>query len=500
MKKSYRFTAIGFLFFCSSTVFANNIQVSNVGISGQNTAQDYSFVTFDLSWENSWRISVGPSNWDAAWIFIKFRVNNGPWTHARLNYVNGTSDGHTVPGGVSVRTANDGLSYGLGVFIHRSVDGSGAVNWQNIQLRWNYGLNGVADNDLVDVQVFAVEMVYVPQGEFQVGSGVGGIEIGKFYRAPLTSSTFQISSEAAITIGTNAGNLYYATQGSPNIGDQLGPVPAVFPKGFNGFYIMKYEVSQDQWVSFFNTLTDTQKGNRDVTDATHKNSDNEVARNTIAWTGTGNATTTTPNRPINYVSWDDGNAYLDWAALRPMSELEFEKACRGPLPSVPNGFAWGSANIHTPGSAYSLSADGSPNETITNPGEGVGNTAYQATMTGFGGPLRCGIFAASAVNKNREETGGSYYGIMELSGNLYERTVSLGLPAGRAYTGVHGNGIITAAGDANVSNWVTSGGYRGGSYSNGTNFLRVSDRFDASLTSDLTNSRVGAPRGVRTAD
>ncbi len=131
---------------------ANNIQISNVGITGQNKALHYSLVKFDLGWENSWRISVGPSNWDAAWVFIKYRVNSGPWQHARLNYVNGTADGHTAPAGASIRTANDGLSYGLGAFIHRSADGSGNVNWQNVQLRWNYGLSGVGDDDLVDVR------------------------------------------------------------------------------------------------------------------------------------------------------------------------------------------------------------------------------------------------------------------------------------------------------------------------------------------------------------
>jgi hypothetical protein len=31
-------------------------------------------VNFNLSWDNSWRSSVGPSNWDAAWVFVKFMV------------------------------------------------------------------------------------------------------------------------------------------------------------------------------------------------------------------------------------------------------------------------------------------------------------------------------------------------------------------------------------------------------------------------------------------
>ena len=54
-------------------LFANNIQISNVSITGQNTASKYKMIQFDISWENSWRTSTEQSNWDAAWIFIKYR-------------------------------------------------------------------------------------------------------------------------------------------------------------------------------------------------------------------------------------------------------------------------------------------------------------------------------------------------------------------------------------------------------------------------------------------
>ena len=35
------------------------------------------------------------------------------------------------------------------------------------------------------------------------------------------------------------------------------------------------------------------------------------------------------------------------------------------------------------------------------------------------GPLRVGIFAANSLNTGRITAGASYYGIMELSGNLW---------------------------------------------------------------------------------
>jgi len=34
---------------------ANNIQISNTKLTGQNTAEGYTLVQFDLTWDNSWR-------------------------------------------------------------------------------------------------------------------------------------------------------------------------------------------------------------------------------------------------------------------------------------------------------------------------------------------------------------------------------------------------------------------------------------------------------------
>lgn len=481
-------------FFTFSTVNANNIQISNVGITGQNIAQHYSFVKFDLSWENSWRISVGPSNWDAAWVFIKFRVNNGDWQHARLNYANGTTDGHLAPAGSSIITANDGLSYGLGTFIHRSADGSGNVNWQNVQLRWNYGLNAVGDNDLVDVQVFAIEMVYVHAGAFNLG-GASGTEEAKFYRSPSTTTFYNVVSEAAITIGTGTGNLYYGLSAT-SPGDQAGPIPALFPKGYQAFYCMKYEVSEDQWVSFFNTLTDTQKATRNISSW---NGNGTLARSRVSWPGTGIATTSAPDRAVSFTSWNDATAYLDWAALRPMTELEFEKAGRGPLTAVADGYAWGTNNVF--GSAYTLINDGTSNELISNPGESTGNAIYKLTrINGQGGAVRNGIFAASAPNKNREETGGSYYGIMELSGNVWEFAVTVGTSVNRAFTGLHGNGALSVSGNNNETGWPIEGGFRGGSSASDAIEIALSARRLASYMVSNGHFQDAGFRAVRTAN
>jgi len=43
-----------------------------------------------------------------------------------------------------------------------------------------------------------------------------------------------------------------------------------------------------------------------------------------------------PDRLCNWINWSDGLAYAVWAGLRPMTELEFAKVCRGPLHPVPD--------------------------------------------------------------------------------------------------------------------------------------------------------------------
>lgn len=489
-----------FLFlFLATGLIANNIEVTNISLTGQNTDDNYTLVQFDLSWENSWRISSGPSNYDGAWVFIKFKENSGNWEHATINYVDGTAtgDGHTEASGSTVQTSADGI----GVFIYRNADGNGNVNFSEIQLRWNYGTDAVADGSIVDVQVFAIEMVYIPEGTYPLGSTSSGTEVDNFYTNTGLfgfKSTYDVTSEAAITISNSTGDLYYDVTSFENNGDQMGPVPADFPKGFAAFWTMKYEVSEDQWICFFNSLTETQKTARDVTDIDHKNTDAVASRNTISYTS-GNATTDAPARAVSFLSYEDNAAYFDWTGLRFMTELEYEKASKGPN-HILNMLASGGTIAYD--QVYTINNDGEENATISNPGENITNLCYNSTDPS--GPMRVGIFAASAINPTRIETGGSYFGVMELSGNLYERCIGIGSPTNRAFTGNHGNGEILSNGNHNVTGWpaVNSEGaisYRGGSWVNSLPLCLTADRTSCAILNSITNSRIGV-RGVRTED
>ena len=150
--------ALALLLFAGS-ISANNITVSNTKLTGQNTTDGYTLVQFDLSWENSWRTSSAPNNWDAAWVFVKYRItaaNGGDnlWKHATLN-----STGHS--GGSGTGTTITPAPDGTGAFIYRSADGSGTFSLTGAQLRWNYGANNVTDNATIDIKVFADKFLNV---------------------------------------------------------------------------------------------------------------------------------------------------------------------------------------------------------------------------------------------------------------------------------------------------------------------------------------------------
>jgi len=537
MKTLFTFLGIAL----SLALNANNISVTNVTLTGQdvsagiNNAANFTVVEFDLSWENSWRTANLPGNWDAAWVFVKYRAGGGDWQHARLN-----STVHSAPAGstidIGLRTPgsafNASTNPGIGAFIYRSADGTGTFSLNGIQLRWNYVANGLIDNAIVDVQVFAIEMVYVPQGAFSAGDGTTTNITGQF-RNGASNIPFTVSSEAALTLGgTDAANLANNNAAGMLVLDDFNntttqTLPAAFPKGYNAFYSMKYEISQQQYVDFLNTLTRTQQDTRTgtnlaagVTSVTNRyvmsNSDFVYLRNSIRCDATINATA-----PVtfycdlngngtggeaddgqwlacNWLSSMDVAAYLDWSGLRPMTELEFEKACRGTLAAVPDEYAWGTTGIT---GAANITNGGTNCETSNTAGaNAVGN--FNANVQG---PMRVGVFATGG--SARLQAGATYYGIMEMSGNVHERPVTVGNGSSRLFTGISGDGATSANGNANESAWPglsagevlsDGGGFRGGDWTSNVVELRVSQRFHAVYAYQPRDYHYGG-RGCRVA-
>ena len=259
-------------------------------------------------------------------------------------------------------------------------------------------------------------------------------------------------------------------------GDDGLPGNAAYPTGYKAFYIMKYEISQGQYADFLNTLSSMQIKNR-------FENNNGKYRNTIAETAGGHRARA-KELACNYLSVTDGMAYADWAGLRPMTELEFEKACRGPLNYVAGEYAWGNANIAS--KPYTLKNEGQPDEAVATHFAAApkGNAAHGRSQHLIRGPLRGGIFATAT--STRAEAGATYYGIMEMSGNLEEKPVTLANQAGRRFKGTHGDGALTKDGFADTSDWpgyagsknsgVAGAGSRGGSWYTNATHLRISGR------------------------
>ncbi len=466
---------------------ADPIRITNVSCKPSD-AKGAGTITFDLAWDQSWRETwdVGEEqhggkgklsleNWDAAWVFIKFRKPGADgWSHATLS--TNTAD-FSVPAGarLDVGPADDGRR-GLGVFVYRGAPGFGPNVWKGVTLRWLHASDGVASVDKIvvpgsrapaarkanggkagisldeafdpvanevdkmitasttakdaadkadktEIQVFAVAMVYVPEGAFWAGDGTtnGVVDsrrglsergIPRFrtgdgttngvagpFTAGVTTAPFRIESEAALTLGgadsKNLGNSdgLFTSDDFNSVLTQ--PLPAPFPKGFSAFYCMKREITQGDWEAYLNSNSNSVSAEGQA--ALQKDLGSAVE---IRVEGAGSAAkyvAAAPGSVCSGITWSAGMAYAGWAGLRPMTELEFEKACRGPLKPSPDEYAWG-------GSA---------------PGADGGRAAARA----------------------------SYWGVLDLSGSLWDMTVSLGHPSGRHYAGRHGVGTPTGPDD-----------------------------------------------------
>lgn len=444
------------------------------------------------------------------------------WEHARLHNTNHTAaSGSTIDAGLQnpKNSFNETTNPAVGVFVYRSSNGTGNNTFNNMQLRWNYGANDILDASTVRVRVFAIEMVHVPQSAFNAGDGESPNNSNLSGRFFLINSAnhlpYNVSSENQITLGGSGSNSLGSNGGAstnPQIleipddfsSSSAKTLPADFPKGFGGFYCMKYEITQGQYRDFLNTLTRSQQDSRTatslaagITSVTNRyvlsNRSTLTNRNGIRCDATIDA-----NSPIhfycdldgdntqnesndgewiacNFLLWMDAAAFSDWAGLRPMTELEFEKACRGTLSASVEEFPWGNIQVEL-FDQLALDNIGTRNEGIS---EGYVTTTSRGNMLHnsnrnsssgtkrIDGPIRVGIFAANALNNGtRLRTGATYYGIMEMGGNLFEQVVTLGNAAGRSFTGLHGNGGLTSSGDADVDFWPGINGNSNRSSSN----------------------------------
>lgn len=476
--RRYRLTA---LLLVAMGTSPGEVAANALGVSALTVNQAAGTVTFTLAWDNSW---WDGTNWDAAWVFVKFRDCSSAgldFTHGLLSTTMAQHSLGSFQATDASGTPNQidaGLGNNTGILLRRGAPGSGTISSSvtlrvtNLPVAGNY-----------DVRVFAIEMVFVSQGGFQAGDGNG---------VQLSAGSFFSGINLPVAV---------ATESVTNFG--IVSTTVAFPKGVNAFYLMKYEISEGQYADFLNATSTAASAlryppflglNRYRLDASGSYPQNYVSQR--------------PDRAMTYLSWSDLTAYLDWATLRPMTELQYEKACRGGGGAVLSECAWGST-VSTIVLAISPVENGAEFVVTPNGNLSAMNIALAGGDGGLG-PLRCGIFA-TATTTTRLQTGASFWGAMELSGNAMELCIGAqaGSGVGPSSIGVAwGDGVLSALGEHNVASWPNGAAPilnevmpRGGSFSTlgactlAANSCSVSQRFTAYVNAPRQPNYGG--RGIR---
>jgi len=255
-------------------------------------------VQFDIAWDNSWRHEA---NHDAVWVFFKARAEGATeWQHVPLGadkVLNPTGYGQEKGGTALDFIVPDGEDGFLGMVVRRAEYGVGKVAAAKVTAVWDLAANkGITKDTKVSVRAFGIEMVFVPEGPFYLGGGTDPYHFYQYTDGTQHTAPYRVTSAGAIPTGQQAGKLWARRGAQP---EDKGELPAAFPNGYAAFYCMKGHV-MGQYANFVSALTPAQAALAGI-------------------------------NKHGGLSWADGAAFAAWAALRPMTELEYEKVTRGPM-------------------------------------------------------------------------------------------------------------------------------------------------------------------------
>ncbi|WP_235297820.1 hypothetical protein [Portibacter marinus] len=404
MKTKFCFTLFISILFLN-TLFSNDLKIQNLAFD-ENT----SILTFDLGWENAWRL--GNKFRDAAYVFAKYKEAGGQWKHVRLSLISAPADMETSP--------HDDMGH----LVFMRFDGQGSVKLAQYKFLaqvydQNQNLINIGQNfPFPDFKVFSVEMVYIPEGPFYWGGYASSPNHDFFHRGDDQHEGVLITSESQ-QINYGSGSNEYRRENSTT-------GPTILPqkvKGYDEFYCMKYEITQQQYADFLNTLTVTQQpGGYNIYPLVLN--DTPQFRNGIIDLGITNEGRYEFGCDLNGNGIpgeaDDGQniacnmiqphrvaAYLDWAGMQPIGDIMLFKICRGPNKPVDDEFAWGSP-FYNEVLESKLTDIGTGSERQLDP------QAYPFAEF----PVRAGY--AATASSNQFFAGATYYGVMEMSGSLGE--------------------------------------------------------------------------------
>ena len=409
----------------SNVAFASDLNISKPILYVEN---DSTYAVFNLSWKNAWN---NQKNNDAIWLFCKLKSKNAPSKHISV-----LSVGHQLVDTFSGQDSDLQImpsTDGVGLFVFPQNKFKGNIDVTLKILLDSKDFNGL-DTRNSSFEIFGIEMIRIPEGSFFVGStDTSARRYGALYD-PMSNAPIKVSSENQTFEISKNGDIYYDSSEGYE-GDQMGLIPAEYPKGYKSFFVMKYELTEDNYVGFLNNLTPDQAQGRTI----HQD---ENYTGTISLSE-GKYISERPHRPSPFVGWDDAMAFADWAGLRPMTEFEYTKAARGGV--LPEGvdYPWGMEGKQH--------VQRFPDEN------------WELVM-------RNGWDESKLTDNNKTYFGASNYWVMDLSGSLWERVVSIGHEVGRNFKGTHGDGFLAENGGATNADWPVGNensggiGFRGGGF------------------------------------
>lgn len=435
---------------------AGDMSVANLRMEAVDPTNDLS-VSFALRWTNSWRASWRDGertleNWDAAWVFAKYLGRDERWHHAAV------AQAETGAGDFVAEVSGDQM----GAFIHGIKAYQGKASLDSVKLKLDVSKAGLKDSAKPAVKVYALEMVLIPEGPFLLGDGPR--PTSAFFRYPSPTNPYPVKSESPIAMGESEGNLFF--QPSHYSGTASGTIPAAYPKGFGGYYVMKHLLNWGQYVAMLNTLKPARAAERFPLGS---NGFDHIIQGFPP-----DCAAPESSKSCSMLRWSDGVAFADWAALRPLTELEWEKAWRG---------SWVTTTIKQEIQTLDMDGEGltSGSEQKEDPrlpplNERKPEAGYWVDF--IWGPFR------SQPPEGRDST--TYYGVVDGGGGILELCVTVGNERGRAFKGTHGDGELADSGDANVPDWPgpdgVGSGYRGGRWQFRSPSLRATDRSVAEIS------------------